>query len=103
MPKFIFAYHGGNAPATMEEQQKVMAAWGAWMGSHESAWADPGAPVGENATVTAGGVENHGGANPLSGYSLIEADSLAAAIEIAKGCPIIDDGGSVEVASVHQM
>lgn len=103
MPKYIFAYHGGSAPDTHEEQQKVMAEWMSWIGSHGQAFADPGAPVGESQTVTASGVEGNGGANPLTGYGFVTADSIEAATEIAKGCPILKDGGSVEVASVHEM
>ena len=103
MPKFIFAYHGGSAPESEEEQQKVMAAWMAWIQGHQDAWVDTGAPVGESHTVSSSGVANDGGANPLSGYALITAATLDDAIEIAKGCPIIEDGGSVEVASIHEM
>lgn len=31
MPKFMFIYHGGSAPESPEEGEKVMAAWDAWM------------------------------------------------------------------------
>ena len=103
MPKYIFAYHGGSAPESPEEQQKVMAAWMSWIESHGASFIDPGAPVGDSRIVRTGGVENNGGPNPLSGYGFVTADSIEAAIEIAKGCPIIEDGGSVEVASVHEM
>jgi hypothetical protein len=48
-------------------------------------------------------VTNGGGGNPLSGYSLIEADSLDAAVQFAKGCPVLADGGSVEVAEAIDM
>ncbi|MDJ0628624.1 MAG: hypothetical protein QNJ44_10230 [Rhodobacter sp.] len=103
MPKYIFAYHGGTAPESPEEQQQVMAAWMSWIGSHGDSFVDPGAPVGDSRTVTAGGVEDHGGPSPLSGYGFVTADTIEAAIEIAKGCPILEDGGTVEVASVHEM
>jgi hypothetical protein len=32
-----------------------------------------------------------------SGYSIFEADSLDAAVEMAKGCPILVDGGKITV------
>ncbi|MCP4247070.1 MAG: hypothetical protein GY778_08475, partial [bacterium] len=44
-----------------------------------------------------------GGANPASGYTLIDADSLDAAVALAKGCPILDSGGSIEVATALDM
>ena len=103
MTKYIFAYHGGSAPTSPEEQEKVMAAWMSWMGGHGESFVETGAPVGDNRIVRTGGVENHGGPNPLTGYSIVTADSIEAAMEIAKDCPIHEAGGHVEVASIHEM
>lgn len=102
MAKYIFAYHGGQMPETPEEGQKVMAAWENWFAGLGAAVIDGGNPAGPSKTVTANGVEEGGGANPISGYSLVEADSLDAACEMAKGCPILDHG-SVEVAEAMDM
>ncbi len=102
MPKFVFAYHGGKPPESPEEGEKVMAAWGAWFETLGPAVVDGGAPVGISKTVSAGGVADGGGSNPLSGYSIVNADNIDAAVEMAKGCPILD-GGSVEVAEAMDM
>ncbi len=104
MPDFIFAYHGGGAPESPEEGEKVMAAWGAWFESMGGAVRQPGNPVGMSKTVSATGVADNGGANPLSGYSVVQADTIEAACEMAAGCPILSDGnGTVEVAQVVEM
>ena len=104
MPNYVFAYHGGGMPETPEEGQKVMAAWQAWYGGMSKALVDGGAPVGMSKTVTASGVDDNGGSNPLSGYTVVKADTIEAACEIAKGCPILEGGnGTVEVAQVHEM
>lgn len=104
MPKYLFAYHGGGAPKTEEAQAQAMAAWGQWMETHAAAFADMGAPVGKSSTVSKDGIVDHGGANPLSGYSIVEAGDLAAAHAIAAGCPMVVDGsGSVEVAEIIPM
>jgi hypothetical protein len=103
MPNFMFAYHGGSRPESEDEVATVMAAWGAWMGANKEALADPGNPVGMSKTVTAGGVEDNGGANPLSGYAIISADTMDDAIAVAKGCPILLSGGTVEVAEIHEV
>ena len=63
-----------------------------------SAVVEIGNPVGMSKTVSADGVEDNGGSNPLSGYSLVSADTIEAAVELAKGCPIVTNEGSVEVA-----
>lgn len=103
MAKFIFVYHGGKAPSDPAEVEKVMAAWGAWYGSMGDKLLDGGGPAGKSSTVSSSGVDGNGGANPVSGYTLIEAASQDAANKVAKGCPILKDGGSVEVAEVLAM
>ncbi len=104
MAKFLFVYHGGEEPKTEEEGQKVMDAWGAWLGNLGSAVIDGGNPVGKSTTVLPdGSVSHNGGANPTSGYSLIEASNLNDAIEKARGCPILQSKGSIELAEAFDM
>ncbi len=43
-----------------------------------------------------------GGDNPLSGYTIIHAESVDQAIELAKACPFIGDG-SIDVAKIHEV
>jgi hypothetical protein len=103
MAEYILAFHGGSMPETPEEGEKVMAAWGAWMGALGDSITNPGAPVGMSKTVSAAGVVDNGGANPVSGFTIVKADSMEAACEMAAGCPINDSGGSVEVAEIMPM
>ncbi|MEX0351025.1 MAG: hypothetical protein AB3N15_16495 [Paracoccaceae bacterium] len=104
MPQFIFAYHGGTRPEDPSEVEKTMAAWGAWFEKMGPSLEIPGAPVGMSKTVSATGIADDGGANPISGYTVVKADSIEAATEMAKGCPMVVDGsGSVEVAEIIEM
>ena len=104
MTKYLFVYHRGKAPSDPNEIKKVMDAWGAWFGSLGSAVIDGGNPVGKSSTVTAdGSLISGGGANPASGYSLIEASSLEDAHKKAKGCPILKSGGTIEIAPALDM
>lgn len=104
MPDFIFAYHGGKTPESQEDGEKAMAAWGAWfeeMGEHI---VNPGNPVGMSKTVSAQGTADDGGANPLSGFTVVRAADMDSACKMALGCPMVADGsGSVEVAPVMEM
>ena len=103
MPKFIFAYHGGKMPDTPEEGARVMEAWQSWYAGMGAAVVDGGAPVGQSTTVHGdGSTTDDGGANPISGYTVVEAADLDAAVEMAKGCPILADG-TVEVAPLVEM
>lgn len=104
MPKYLFIYHGGSAPTNPADVKKVMDAWVAWFGSMGAAVVDGGNPVGKSSTVKAdGSLVDGGGANPASGYSLIEASSLEDAHKKAKGCPILKDGGTIEIAQCMDM
>ena len=104
MAKYLFVYHGGRPPEGKAEMAKVMDAWGKWMGGMGSALVDGGNPVGKSSTVNSDGtVSDNGGSNPASGYSLVEAASLKDALAHAKGCPILGNGGSVEVAATIDM
>lgn len=104
MAKYVFVYHGGSKPDNDEEMASVMQAWGAWFAHMGAAVIDGGAPVGPSSTVHSdGSVTADGGSNPASGYSLVDAADDAAAIAMAKGCPILKRGGSVEVAVAIDM
>lgn len=104
MPRFLYVYHGGKAPDSEDEAQAVMAAWSKWMGDNGASLVEPGNPVGQSKTVSASGVAGDGGANPASGYTIVEAADLDAACAIAKSNPMVVDGsGSVEVAEIIQM
>tara|TARA_R110000787_G_scaffold4726_12_gene17940 strand:+ start:690 stop:1064 length:375 start_codon:yes stop_codon:yes gene_type:complete len=104
MTQFVFAYHGGNPDMTPEQGQQLMAKWGAWMESLGAAMVDPGHAVGKSVTVSTSGVADNGGANPISGVSVVEAASMEAAVEMAKASPHITlAGGSIEIAPVLDM
>jgi len=104
MAKYLFVYHGGKMATNPTVVKKVMDAWGKWFGSMGAAVIDGGNPVGKSSTVRSdGSVANDGGANPVSGYSLIEAPSLDEALKKAKSCPILANGGSVEIAQAMDM
>ena len=80
-----------------------MAKWQSWMNGLGTAIINPGAPMGMSKTVSASGIVDNGGPNPLSGYMVVSAPNIEAACDIAKGCPIIDNGGSVEIAEEVEM
>ena len=104
MAKYLFVYHGGSVPQTEEEIQQVLNAWNGWLGGLGSSAIDPGNPVGPSHIVHPdGSVTDDGGANPASGYGIFKAADAGDALAKAKGCPILEAGGSVEVAQIHEM
>ena len=104
MSTFLYVYHGGSKPESEEAINEAMEAWGAWLGGLGDKAADPGNPVGMSSTVHPdGSVTADGGSNPAGGYSIIEAADMEEALTHAKGCPILKDGGSVEVAEIFHI
>jgi hypothetical protein len=98
MANYMFAYSGGNGVAADEaERDAQLAKWGQWFGQLGSAVVDGGAPTGTAKTVGTGGLVSDGGSRGLTGYSIVSANSLESAVELAKGCPVLETGGAVDV------
>jgi hypothetical protein len=98
MANYVFAYSGGNGVSANEaERDAQMAKWGQWLGELGSNLVDVGAPTGAAKTVGTGGSVNDGGSRELTGYSIVSADTLDSAVELAKGCPVLEIGGAVDV------
>jgi hypothetical protein len=95
--KYVLAYTGGSVPETEADQQAVMEAWTGWFTQLGAAVVDGGNPFGPSTTVASDGSTSEGGMSGLTGYSVLSADDLASATDLAKGCPVLTAGGRVEV------
>jgi len=96
MAKFVYVFTGAQPAPTPAEQEQTMQAWGAWFATLGDTVTDPGNPFGASATLSSSGVADHGESG-AGGYTIVEADSLHDATTKAKGCPVLQGGGSVEV------
>lgn len=92
MANYVLAYTGGGMAQTDAEREAAMAAWGSWFQELGQAIVNPGNPFGASASVSGGQAKTG-----LTGYSVLTAADLAAATELAKGCPVLANGGSVDV------
>jgi YCII-related domain-containing protein len=101
MTNYVIAYRGGRKFSTREEGAVYMARWQTWIGGLGDSMVDPGAPLGAGKQLSAAGISDRG-ADLLTGYSIVTAESLEAALELAKKCPHLDHG-TVEVAEVMEM
>ena len=99
MANFVLLYSGGSMPETQAEQAQVMEAWGAWFSKIGSNLVDGGNPFTPVAkTIDKNGKVSDGPVGTLAtGYSIIKADSLNAAVDLAKGCPVFLGGGQISV------
>ena len=102
MSKYVFVYRGGSGmAATPAEQQQVMAAWGAWYARLGAAIVDGGAPFGASTSVSSSGIGPASSA--LGGYTVVTAPSIEAASALTDGCPVMADGGSVDIYDCVEM
>jgi hypothetical protein len=105
MAKFVVIYAGGSGmAATPEEQERIMAEWGAWYGKMGAAILDGGNPFGASrsfagATATAA---DGPGSVPATGYTIIDATSLDAAAACADH-PHLSHGGQLSVLETIDM
>jgi hypothetical protein len=107
----VFRMDYNNMPvATPEQGQAMTKRWMDWIGGiaekgnlvdRGNRLENTGKVVKPNNVVTNGPFTEI--KESLGGYSMIKADSYDAAVEIAKGCPALTLGGSVEVREVGKM
>lgn len=103
MPRYLLAYHGGHLEETPQGQQRVMEEFRQWFGQLGQRLVDPGNPVWGSATIQDGEVIQGGGANPISGYTVIDVDDMDTAIELAKQSPVARGGRTVEVVETRPL
>ncbi|MCO4236941.1 YciI family protein [Pseudarthrobacter raffinosi] len=104
MSKFLFVYHAPMTPAEAapapEDMAAVMAEWNAWAAKVGDGMVDFGTPLANGVRVSPGGATAPS-QREVAGYSLIEAENVEAALELAKQHPHLNMPGGCEI-EVHE-
>ena len=103
MARYFIAYVGGEQPSSPEEGKKHMARYMAWLSSLGDAAVSPANPLRHTTTVKPDGAVAEGGTTAMSGFTVIEAESMDAALDVARACPFLEVGGSLEVSELIEM
>lgn len=103
MPQYMITYLGGDKPSSPEQGKQHMSKYRAWLSSLGDSAVSPANPLKNTRTVNPDGTVTTGGTTTMSGYTVIETDSMEAALSIAKACPFLDIGGSLEVSELVEM
>ena len=116
MTEFIYLYRTTetarrDAMGTPERAQQSMQRWLAWMRDLEARGhlKDGGQPLeytgkvvrGPGKVITDGPFAET--KDLVAGFTIVRARDAAEAAELAKGCPILDGGGAVEVRALMTM
>ena len=103
MKQYVLVYLGGNQPSNPEEARQHFAKYVEWLSSLGDSVVIPTIPLKDTTTVSPDGTIREGGSSAMSGFSIIKADSMEAALSIAQACPFLEIGGSLEVSEMMEM
>ena len=103
MPQYVIVYLGGDPPSSPEEGKQHFAKYKEWLASLGDSAVSPANPLKDTNTVNPDRSVTSGSTISMSGYTIVEVDSMDAALSIAKACPFLDIGGSLEVSELIQM
>jgi hypothetical protein len=98
VPKFIFSYRhpADYTPGGLGNDGR--AAWTTYFERIGPSVIDRGQPAFERTSIgTVGQTTN------LGGYSIVQADDLEAALALARGYPLVDRGGGVEIGLLAEL
>ena len=95
MKKFMLLHFGFEQPTP-----EIMKAWGAWFESIADRQVDQVGFAGGREISSAGTKDLPWGTDSITGYNMIEAESLDEAEKIAKDCPFI---ASIRVYELRSM
>jgi hypothetical protein len=116
MSEFVFLFRATEAEqreamGTPEHAQRSLQSWLAWIRDLEAKGhlKNPGQPLeltgkvvrGKTKLVTDGPYAE--AKDLVLGFIVVEARDMAEAVELAKGCPMVEGGGSVEIRPVGKL
>jgi hypothetical protein len=103
MPQYVITYLGGNQPSSPEEGKKHRSKYMDWLSTLGNSAVSPMNPFKNTSTVNPDGTVTTGSKTSMSGYTIINANSIEEAVSVAKTCPFLEIGGSLEVSELMQM
>jgi len=113
MKDFLFVFRNDSKAVPQgspEEMQAMMKKWMDWIGNFaaQNKLIDRGNRLhGDGKVVKPGNIVTDGPYTEvkelIGGYTLVRAESLEEATEMAKNCPILSVGGNVEVREINPM
>jgi hypothetical protein len=116
MKEYLYVYRGGEeARIAMEEDPKkrdeINGKWKTWLENlaKTGKLSNPGNPLNPQGKVLSGKTKKITDGpfieakEIIGGYSIVKAGDLNEAAELAKGCPGLEYGGTVEIREVNQL
>ena len=102
MPQFGLLYIGEPQFSSEEEGQAHFQRYMSWLNGLGDAVVNRGIPMGPPTRVTADGLSSDERVDRVAGLTIVEAEDMEAAIEIAKACPYIEVA-ALDVVQIFEM
>ena len=99
MSNYVLLYTGGSMPTTDKERKQIDDEWTAWYQRLGNAVVDQGNPFSPMAKSISGDgrISDAPAGSIITGYTIIKALSLDAAVQLAKNCPALHTGSKVSI------
>ena len=102
MAQYMITYVGMGTPSSPEEGQKMMGQWKDWVMGMGDKVVNGGTPLVETVGIDGDGNVVDLGQSRLTGYTVIEAESMDEALAAAKQCPHLMIG-TLQVSRISDM
>ena len=103
MPNFMLTYLGSPSISSPEEKQSHMNKYHQWIVDLGDAALSPMNPLKNVSIVDSDAQVTQGGETGMTGFTILSAASMDAALDIAKACPFLEVGGRLEVSEMIEM
>lgn len=103
MSRYMITYLGMPESANADENKRHMMKYREWLNSLGDSAVSPMNPLKNSSTVNPDGSVTNRSTTSMSGFTIIEADSMDSAMSVARACPFLEIGGSLEVSEVIEI
>jgi len=100
MPQFSISYFGGDQPASPEQGRAHFIKYKQWLTDMGEAVVSAMNPIKDITTISPKGKASVGSASGMTGYTIVEVDSIETAIKHAQACPFLALNGTLEVGEL---
>ena len=103
MNQYFIAYLGGNPPASQEEGKAHFARYQQWLQNLGDAVISPANPFKDTHTLNADHSIVNESATTMSGFTIVQAESMQEVLDMCTTCPFLEIGGRLEISELVQM
>jgi hypothetical protein len=103
MKKYLLVYYGGKMETDPKKAKASMDAWMKWFQDLGKAVVDAGSPTMPGKTVSGKGVKDGVTGDPVTGYSVLQAENWDAVVAMTKKSPQLSAGGQIAIYEAMPM